>query len=122
METLDIWLIAATMMFSLFLLVISLLAYMREREQILLAVSVVFLVFFVKGLVLTLGIFMDSVFDAINGWRFDRIIDLVILLILLLSSWKLPKHRRKEETEVAQQEVLEEPIQEETQEASQEVE
>jgi hypothetical protein len=118
MEDIDIWLIAAAMMFAVFMLAVSLLAYMREREQILLAVSMVFGVFFAKALLLTLSIFNNSVSEALDQWRFDRVMDLVILVVLLLGSWKLPGRKRggggdnrlQKAHMVAEHEIIEEAV------------
>ncbi len=70
--------------FSLLLFVISAISYKRIRSQRLLFVSMAFCIFFVKGLVLTIGIFSEGVADMFNASIEVIILDFAILILLYL--------------------------------------
>jgi len=91
-EIVDIWLRALLTVFSFFLFLIASIAYNREREQIFLAIAFIFMLFFIKGVVLTLGIFWGEVEHYTSLYRFDLIVDIIILSVLLFGSWGLRPH------------------------------
>ena len=87
MEILDIIVSAFVMVFSLGLLAVSLASFYRYRNSKLLLVSVVFLVFLIKGILLSLGLFFHeiAVFGSVVSVGF---FDLVILILLFGATLK----------------------------------
>lgn len=77
------------------LLTISVLAYKRERSWSLLFASVVFSLFLVKGLVMSLSIFTSTLKDVENDLVFHLFFDVIILLFLFISVLSPPKKREK---------------------------
>jgi hypothetical protein len=71
--------------FSLILFVISAITYNRIRSRRLLLVGAAFGMFMVKGLLLTLGLFIDSIGDAFSTSVLVTIVDFAILAFLYLS-------------------------------------
>jgi len=73
--------------FSLGLAVISILSYKKYRNQKLLFVSIVFILFLVKGLFSVLSVFTDIIpeYDMFN---YSGIIDLAVLVLLYLATLK----------------------------------
>ena len=87
MEIEQILLGAGITIFSLNLLIVSLLSYRKFRTVKLLIVSGVFLLFFVRGIILSLSLFYTQMvqLDAlIYIWFFD----LIILILLYIMSLK----------------------------------
>ncbi|MCK5024498.1 MAG: hypothetical protein KAR56_02660, partial [Thermoplasmata archaeon] len=67
MNNLEIFFSVALMGFSLILFVISAITYRRVQRTRLLLVSLAFALFFIKGLMLTLGLFIDSIGDVFHA-------------------------------------------------------
>ena len=87
MELSSIILSPFILVFSLGMLLTSLMSYHRSKNLKLLFVSLVFLLFFLRGIFLAAG----SVFDEFNGWisLFSfGVLDLIILLLLFLATLK----------------------------------
>jgi hypothetical protein len=87
MQPLDLLVSASITVLSLGLLTLSLLSYFRNRNSKMLFVSLVFLVFLIKGIVVSLSLFFEdmNLFDSMmNIWFFD----LVILVLLYVASLK----------------------------------
>jgi len=86
----EIWLIALSAgitIFSLNLLAISLLSFLKYRNLKLLLMSLVFLLFFIRGLILSADVIAGKSVDfasIIYLWVFD----LLILVFLYITSLK----------------------------------
>jgi len=72
--------------FSLGLLIISLISYKKSRNTKLVFVSMVFFVFFIKSIVLSIGIFYEIDYLKINP--FFGFFDLTILILLFIATLK----------------------------------
>jgi len=73
--------------FSVGLLSISLYSYRKSKNMKLLAVSCVFLVFLVKGILLSIGVlFPDSGMPSASLWFV--VFDVIILLLLFIATLK----------------------------------
>ena len=86
MQVIDLFVSASITMLSLGLLVLSLLGYRRSKNVKMLLVSLVFLVFLIKGIIVSFSLFLEiTIFDSIlNIWIFD----LIILVLLYITSLK----------------------------------
>jgi hypothetical protein len=89
------FLVAIITVLSILLLAISLIAYRRERTWRLLIISIVFGIFLIKGLILTLAIFTNDFDDYASGVDFLLVIDVVILLFLFFSMISPAKTKTK---------------------------
>ena len=68
------------MIFAFILFIVSMFAYYRTRNKRVLLVSIAFAIFFVKGVVLSLGL----IYQDIEAWHSSGLGDLLDLLILVL--------------------------------------
>ncbi len=84
MSNAEIFFKVGLMGFSFILFAISAISYKRIKSQRLLFVTIAFAIFFVKGLLLTMGIFSESVGDMFNSSIEVIILDFVILIMLYL--------------------------------------
>lgn len=89
------FLVAVITVLAAVLLSISVLAYKRERSWSLLFASVVFTLFLVKSIVLSLSIFTSTLKDLENDLVFHLFFDVIILLFLFISVLSPPKKREK---------------------------
>lgn len=87
MEMLDIFVSASITIFSLALLVISLLSYWKYRNIKLVFISLIVLVFFIRGIFLSLGLFNDQVLALTSRSSF-WLFDLLILVLLYITALK----------------------------------
>jgi hypothetical protein len=87
METVNIVLDAGITIFALGLLIVSLLSYRKYKNSKLLFVSFVFLIFFVKGIVLSVNLFNNQLADVISNPYFE-LFDLIILVLLFVATLK----------------------------------
>jgi len=78
---------AGITVFSLGLLLVSILSYRKYRNNKLLFVSLVFLVFFIKGVMLSLGLFSQQLTEIISNPYFG-LLDLIILVLLFIATLK----------------------------------
>jgi hypothetical protein len=85
MDNLDMFFRVALLGFSLILFVISAVTYKRIGSKRLLLVSLAFAMFFVKGLLLTLGFFVDSIGDNFDSSMLVTMLDFAIMAFLYLS-------------------------------------
>ncbi len=69
------------MIFALILFIVSIFAYYRTRHKRVLLVSIAFAVFFVKGIILTLGLLNPDIESMYNSGLGD-LLDLIILVLL----------------------------------------
>ena len=76
---------ACITIFSLGLLLISLTSFYKYKNLKLLFVSLVFLIFFIKGLILSANVFIPG-FLEIN--LYFMIFDLIILILLFIATLK----------------------------------
>lgn len=84
MDNIELFFTVALMGFSLILFVISAITYTRVRSTKLMLVSAAFGIFFVKGLVLTLGLFIADIYNVFHATILLTIIDFGILAFLYL--------------------------------------
>jgi uncharacterized membrane protein len=80
----DIWvnaLRAWIMIFAFILLIVSIVAYQRTKNKRVLIVSVAFVIFFVKGIILTIGLLDPSIEDLYSSGLGD-LLDVLILVLL----------------------------------------
>lgn len=85
MDNLDMFFRVALLGFSLILFVISAVTYKRIGSRRLLLVSLAFAMFFVKGLLLTLGLFVASIGDNFDSSMLVTMLDFAIMAFLYLS-------------------------------------
>ena len=85
MNNLELFLSVALTGFSLILFVISAITYRRVQRTKLLFVSLAFALFFVKGLLLTLGLFVDSIGDVFQSSVLVIMLDFGIMVFLYFS-------------------------------------
>ena len=80
---------ASITIFSLGLLLISLVGYKRNKNQKLLLLSGIFILFLIKGIVFSLYVFhIETPFSLIITQKYLGLFDLVILSILFLTTLK----------------------------------
>ena len=79
---------ACITIFSLGLLIISLWSYRRYRNAKLLVVSSVFILFLIKGLLLSIGLFVKDAPQLFDVGTIGGIVDVVILVLLFLVTLK----------------------------------
>ena len=69
------------MIFALILFIVSIIAYYRTKNKRVLIVSIAFAIFFVKGIVLTLGLINPEIEELYTSGLGDTL-DLLILILL----------------------------------------
>ncbi len=84
MDTIEVFLRVALMGFSLLLFITSVVSYVRVKNNRLLFISLAFAVFFVKGLVLSVAIFNESVDKVFTASEELIALDFVILALIYL--------------------------------------
>ena len=87
MSVLDLFISASITVLSLGLFILSILGYLKRKNTKMIFVSLVFLVFLVKGILLSLGVFSSEIIvlnSSFNPWIFD----LVVLVLLYVTSLK----------------------------------
>jgi len=78
---------ACVTIFALGLLIVSLLSYRKYKNSKLIFVSLIFLVFFIKGIMLSLSLFNEQLtFMPRNPYI--GLFDLVILVLLFIATLK----------------------------------
>lgn len=87
MEIISIVIDACITIFALGLLLISLLSYRKYKNAKLLVVSLIFFVFFVKGIILSLGLFNEQLSDLISN-PYTGLFDLAVLVLLFVATLK----------------------------------
>ena len=84
-NNLELFFTVALLGFSLILFVISAITYKRIGSKRLLLVSAAFCMFMVKGLLLLVGLFVDSIGRVFNASVLMIMVDFAILAFLYLS-------------------------------------
>jgi len=87
MEIQDIVISAFITIFSLGLLVVSLASYKKYKNLKLLFVSIVFFIFLLKGVILSLSLFYDEAIILTSN-TYAGPIDLIILILLFIATLK----------------------------------
>jgi len=87
MEIYEIIISAFITIFSIGLLTVSLASYKKYKNLKLLFVSLVFLVLLIKGILLSLGLFIDEIM-IINSMPYLGLFDLIILVLLFIATLK----------------------------------
>ena len=89
MEIESIVISASVTIFSLGLLLISLISYKKHKNPKLLFISFVFVVLLVKGIVLSIGLFYpESSINFILLDKYSGLFDLIILILLFIATLK----------------------------------
>jgi uncharacterized membrane protein len=91
-------LVAMVTVLATVLLFFSLAAYARERTHQLMVVLVVIALFFIKGLTLSIWIFINQPEDMSDILVISLLIDLIILLLLFVSGFKGTKRTDKKQS------------------------
>jgi hypothetical protein len=78
---------AGITIFSLNLLIVSLLSYWKYRNKKLLLISSVFIFFFIRGLFLTYRVFYEDITN-LSSILYLWVFDLFILVLLYITSLK----------------------------------
>ena len=78
---------ACITIFSLGMLIVSLLSYRKYKNIKLIFVSSAFLIFFIKGIILSLSLFYEEM-AVINSSTYTGILDLIILILLFMATLK----------------------------------
>jgi len=87
MEIESIFIHACITIFSLGLFIVSLVSYRKYNNKKLLFVSLVFLIFILKGIMLSLSLF-NAEFAEIMSNRITGLFDLAILVLLFIAMLK----------------------------------
>jgi hypothetical protein len=87
MEIENIIISAFVTIFSIGLLVVSLASYRKYKNMKLLFVSIVFLIFFIKGILFSLGLFYEDLLSYVSI-PYTGMFDLIILILLFLATLK----------------------------------
>ena len=87
MEIETIIISAFVTIFSLGLLAVSLASYKKYKNLKLLFVSLVFLVLLIKGILLSLSLFVDEI-AVLNSVLYSGLFDLIILILLFMATLK----------------------------------
>ena len=87
MEIGSIILSACVTIFSLGLLIVSLVSYKKYKNPKLLFVCIVFIVFFVKGVLLSINVFYEDLV-VLTSVISIGIFDLLILILLFIATLK----------------------------------
>jgi hypothetical protein len=83
----EIIIYACTTIFSLGLFAVSIYSYYKYKNKKLLFVSIVFLVFLIKGLILSYSLFNEQLINIEIGLYFG-LFDLIILILLFAATLK----------------------------------
>jgi len=87
MEPINIIIAASVTVFSLGLLIISLISYNRSKNLKLLFVSMVFIILLIRGFLLSYSLFTED-FDMFVTMPFTGFLDLLILIFLFIATLK----------------------------------
>jgi len=87
MEIVSIVIDACITVFALGLLLVSLLSYRKYKNAKLLFVSLIFFVFFVKGIILSLGLFNEQL-SSLSSNPYTGLFDLAVLVLLFVATLK----------------------------------
>ena len=87
MEIQSIFINACITVLSLGILILSIIGYKKTKNNKLIFVSTAFLIFFIKGLFLSIGLFNDQL-AVINANSYFGLFDVLILTILFISTLK----------------------------------
>lgn len=86
MEIETIVISAFTTIFSLGLLLVSLASYKRYKNLKLIFASLVFLVFLIKGVILSTSLFYEELSSIISTSVYTGLFDLIILVLLFIAT------------------------------------
>ena len=87
MEIESIILYSCITIFSLGMLIVSALSYKKYKNKKLIFVSLAFLLFFIKGIILSLSLFIDEIIP-ISSSSYMGLFDLMILIMLFTATLK----------------------------------
>jgi hypothetical protein len=78
---------ASVTVLSLGLLIVSLISYKKHNSPKLIFISLVFLIFLIKGILFSLGLFYEQL-TTINSNQYLGLFDLIILVALFIATLK----------------------------------
>jgi len=87
MDTVNIVIAACVTVFSLGLLFISLISYHRTKNIKLLFVSIVFFVFLIRGILLSVNVFNEQL-ESLITMPYVGMLDLIMLVLLFIATLK----------------------------------
>jgi hypothetical protein len=87
MELLELFIISCIIVISFGLLTLSLLVYRKTRNNKMLVISMVFLIFFIKVLLYNISLYFSDI-DFYESMTVVWIFDLIVLLLLYIASIK----------------------------------
>ena len=87
MEIGSIVLNACITVFSFGMLIVSLIGYRKSRNSKLIFVSLAFLIFFIKGMIQSLGLFYQGL-SFMDSNIYMKFFDLTILILLFIATLK----------------------------------
>lgn len=87
MDVQNILISACITVFSIGLFGISLLSYNKSKNKKLLFVSIVFLIFIIKGIVSSIALF-NSEYSSFLSFTYTGFFDLIILVLLFMATLK----------------------------------
>lgn len=85
MELISIIIAAFITIFSLGLFGISLASYKRHKNTKLLFIALVFLVFLIKGMILSIGLFIEEIGELVSGIQ-AGVFDIIVLAFLFIAT------------------------------------
>jgi len=98
MEVFEV-LVPIIMVLAAVLLALSMMAYKRERSWRLLFAGVIFGLFLIKSIVMSISIFTPSLEDVSDSINFHLLFDVILLLFLFFAVLKTPKKEEKAESD-----------------------
>ena len=87
MEIQNIFFYAFVTIFSLGLTILSILSYKKYHNQKLIFISIAFIIFLIKGIILSLSLFENEVLELIIN-SYSGLFDVLILLFLFIATLK----------------------------------
>ena len=78
---------ASVTVFALGLFIVSLISYRKQNNPKLIFICLVFLIFLIKGILFSLGLFFEQL-TPINSSQYLGLFDLVILVALFIATLK----------------------------------
>ena len=87
MEIQSIVIDACITIFALGLFVVSLLSYRKYKNSKLIFVSLIFLIFLIKGIMLSFSLFNEQIASALSN-SYVGLFDLVVLILLFIATLK----------------------------------
>jgi hypothetical protein len=88
MELINILIPPFLIVFSLGMFITALASYFRSKNSKLIFVSIVFLIFLIKGILMSLGLLYQQELAPINSLTNFGILDVIVLFFLFIATLK----------------------------------